>query len=230
MKLARVRRRSRGGASSIATLEDDTALDARTGAVRSVQRAEVLLPENALEEVWSPEYLERLARTYWRFLARITAGIVHVHYGESKRYVVLLLPAVRLITFAAPEYEMAPDRGLVRWRIERGLLVARGGAAADSAGHLQIEVRREPPAAPGWARVHVVVEVANFHPAIASALGRRLYEATQARFHVLVTRAFLRSLVRGASAAGVPDLAHSRVGRLAEQELEGGAPGARAAQ
>jgi hypothetical protein len=57
------------------------------------------------------------------------------------------------------------------------------------------------------ARVHVEVEVANFHPAIASRLGRRVYNATQARIHVFVTRGFLRSLAR-------LDLAESRVGSL----------------
>ena len=51
------------------------------------------------------------------------------------------------------------------------------------------------------------VEVANFHPAIASGFGLRVYNATQARIHVLVTHGFLRSLAR-------LDLAESRVGRF----------------
>ena len=51
------------------------------------------------------------------------------------------------------------------------------------------------------------VEVANFYPSIASRLSRRLYNATQSRIHVIVTRAFLRSLAR-------LDLAESRVGRF----------------
>ncbi len=38
------------------------------------------------------------------------------------------------------------------------------------------------------------MEVANFYPAIASRLGKAVYEATQAFVHVLVTHAFLRSL------------------------------------
>jgi hypothetical protein len=54
----------------------------------------------------------------------------------------------------------------------------------------------------------VEVEVANFYPALASRLGTPLYKATQSRVHVLITRAFLRSLAR-------MDLAESRVGRFA---------------
>ena len=50
--------------------DDSTAMDPRTGAVRSVQSAEVVLPADRLDSVWSPLYLERLARTYWRFLSR----------------------------------------------------------------------------------------------------------------------------------------------------------------
>jgi len=233
--------------SAISAMEDHTTVDERSGAVRSVQAAQLELPESALREIWSPEYLERLARTYWRFLARITLGLVHVHYSERERSVVLLAPAIRLITFAQPEYETAADRGLVRWRIERGLLVARrarrrsrtpaAGAGAESAGHagdgrtalreaghLQIEVRRLPEPSPGRARLYIEVEVANFYPAIAFALGRRLYNTTQSRLHVLITHAFLRSLARVRTPGGVPQLAESKVGRMASP---GGEPGAR---
>src|ERR1700729_2351355 len=45
-----------------------TSLDDATGAVRSVQSAVVTLPPAELERIWTAEYLERLARTYWRFL------------------------------------------------------------------------------------------------------------------------------------------------------------------
>jgi hypothetical protein len=219
-------------AAAIRELRDETTRDRRTGAVRSVQGADVVLTESALREVWSPAFLERLARTYWRFLARITLGLVHVHYSEGARSVVLLVPAIKLITFAEPEYTMDAEHGLVRWWIERGLLVARRRhtthppAAGDPEcrGHLQIEVRRlgsEPPppasapGAPAQARLRIEIEVANFYPAIAFALSRRLYDITQSRIHVLVTRAFLRSLVRRSGEGGVPKLAVSKVGRLA---------------
>ncbi|HEY2283664.1 MAG TPA: hypothetical protein VGH60_08965 [Solirubrobacteraceae bacterium] len=180
--------------ATISNLEDRTTEDARTGAMRSVQAADLSLPETALRELWSPMSLERLARTYWRFLTRVTLGLIRVRYSQTERSVVLLGLRLRLLTFAAPEYELEPDHGIVRWRIARGVLVARHGHGG--AGHLQIDVRRLPAEDPGRARLHVEVEVANFHPAIASGFGRRVYNATQARIHVLVTHGFLRSLAR----------------------------------
>jgi hypothetical protein len=193
----------------IANLHDSTSLDARTGAVRSVQTADLQLDQTALEEIWSPAYLERLARTYWRFLTRVTLGLIRVHYTPAERSVVLLASPLRLLTFDAPEYEMDRSRGLVRWRILRGLLVARGGRDRD--GYLQIEVRRHPGEDATRAHLHVEIEVANFYPSIASRLSRRLYNATQSRIHVIISHAFLRSLAR-------MDLAESRVGRFAAEQ------------
>ena len=198
--------------ATIANLEDDTSEDARTGAVRSVQAADVYMAEDTLRQIWTPPHLERLARTYWRFLSRVTLGLIRVHYTERERFVVLLLPALKLLTFRAPEYEMDAQRGVVRWRIARGLLVARAGRGKD--GYLQIDVRRcpnEDPACQSSARLHVEVEVANFYPSIASSIGRWFYRETQSRIHVLVTHGFLRSLAR-------LDLAESRVGRFARIE------------
>lgn len=191
----------------VANLEDSTTEDAATGAVRSVQTADVSLPESALSELWSPANLERLARTYWRFLTRVTLGLVRVHYTEGERFVVLLARPLKLLTFKAPEYELAADHGLVRWRIERGLLVAARGKGS---GYLQILVRRRSDASSGARYLHVEVEVANFYPSIAAGLGRWLYKVTQSKLHVFVTHGFLRSLAR-------LDLAESKVGRLAKR-------------
>jgi len=188
----------------IEDLADATSFDASTGAVRSVQRADLIIEEAALRQIWSPAHLERLARTYWRFLTRVTLGLIRVRYSEGERSVVLLAPPLRLLTFQAPEYELDPTRGLVRWRIARGLLVSRRGRGG---GYLQIEVRRSPGEDSDHARLHVEVEVANFYPSISSRLSRRLYNATQSRIHVIVTSAFLRSLAR-------LDFAESRVGRF----------------
>ena len=206
LTLNRRPRGERPGRVVIVDLADATSLDADTGAVRSVQRADLVIEETALEELWTPANLERLARTYWRFLTRVTLGLIRVHYTDSARSVVLLAPPLRLLTFEAPEYELDPTRGLVRWRIERGLLVSRKGRGGH--GHLQIEVRRGPGGDDEHARLHIEVEVANFYPSISSRLSRRLYNATQSRIHVIVTYGFLRSLAR-------LDLAESRVGRFA---------------
>ncbi|MEJ7798068.1 MAG: hypothetical protein WKF42_06180 [Solirubrobacteraceae bacterium] len=178
------------------------------GAVRSIQAADVTLPTGALQQLWTPMHLERLARTYWRFLTRCTLGLVRVLYDDAGRAVVLLTRPFVLLRFKAPEYEMDSDRGLVRWRIEHGMLVSR--RAHDGDGHLQIEVSRCEPVAGYTARVHVEVEVANFYPALAGAVARWFYSATQSRIHVIVTHGFLRSLAR-------LDLARSVVGRYDTQ-------------
>jgi hypothetical protein len=195
--------------ATIANLEDHTSEDERTGAVRSVQAADIYLPEDALRQIWTPLHLERLARTYWRFLSRVTLGLIRVRYTERERFVVLLLAPLKLLSFRAPEYEMDEHRGVVRWRIARGLLVARAGRHKD--GYLQIDVRRCSSEDPKLARLRVEVEVANFYPAIAAGIGRWFYRETQSRIHVLVTHGFLRSLAR-------LDLAQSRVGRFARVE------------
>jgi len=186
--------------------EEHTTMDER-GAVRSVQAADLTLPADALAGLWSPMHLERLARTYWRFLSRWTLGLIRVKYDEDERAIVLLTRPFVLLRFRAPEYEMDARRGVVRWRIASGVLVSRPGHDGD--GYLQIEVER---CAPGeddaTARVHVEVEVANFYPALASAVARWFYSATQSRIHVIVTHGFLRSLAR-------LDLAESVVGRYA---------------
>jgi hypothetical protein len=214
--LARTRARTRRGRVARTVIADPPA-GARerdsSGAVRSVQAADIFLPAAQLEAMWTPAHLERLARTYWRFLTRVTLGLIRVKYTPRERFVVLLVRPLKLLTFSAPEYEMDAMRGLVRWRIARGLLVAKRGRGR---GYLQIEVRRDPPQPPGTARMHVEVEVANFYPAIAFGLSRRVYDATQSHIHVLITHGFLRSLAR-------LDLAESRVGRLAPPEAPGAA-------
>jgi hypothetical protein len=200
--------RGESGRAQITALRNSTTVDRDTGAVRSVQRADLLIDAQALQELWASANLERLARTYWRFLTRVTLGVIRVRYTEQGRAIVLLASPLRLLTFQAPEYEIDSARGLVRWRIARGLLVARRGR--DGRGYLQIEVVRDPEETGGRARLHVEVEVANFYPAIASGLSLRLYNVTQSRIHVIITYSFLRSLAR-------LDLAESRIGYFAKQ-------------
>jgi hypothetical protein len=203
------RRHQRAGQAPgrVAELADDTTIGTE-GAVQSVQAGELTLPERALQELWSPMQLERLARTYWRFLTRVTLGLIRVDYGGDRRTVVLLRRPLRLLRFKAPEYAMDAQRGTVRWRIEDGLLVQRRGCHGD--GYLQIDVRRLSAAGEDPARIRVEVAVANFYPSIAHRFSRPVYRITQSRIHVLVTYGFLRSLAR-------LDLAESRVGRFAQE-------------
>jgi hypothetical protein len=178
---------------TVRTPTDDTKIDA-DGAVRSIQGADIVLSEELFDELWTTATLERLARTYWAYLSKVTLGLIRVYYTEGERYVCLLFKPLKLLTFRAPEYETEADRGIVRWRIEKGLLVAPSGRKGD--GYLEIDVRRLSCDEPGQARIHVEVEVANFYPAIASRLGRFLYTHTQSRIHVIVTHGFLNRLAR----------------------------------
>ena len=175
------------------------------GAVESVQEATATLPPDQLAELWHAEYLERLARAYWAYLNKVSLGLIRVVYAPDSRTVVLLTRRLPLLRFHAPEYETGPDGGMVSWRIDRGLLVAREGRGQ---GFLRIEARKldEP------GRVHLSVSVQNFYPFIRgrgrfARIGAWLYGQTQVRIHRLVTFGFLRSLAR-------LDLPPSRIGSL----------------
>jgi hypothetical protein len=187
-----------GGAGEVAGVivrnpTDDTRIDGN-GAVRSVQGADIVLSDELFGELWTTETLERLARTYWSYLTHVTFGLIRVYYTDRERYVCFVWQRFKLLTFQAPEYETEEARGVVRWRIDKGFLVASRGRGGD--GFLEIEVRHLDCDEPGKERVNVEVEVANFYPQIASRLGRWLYTNTQSRVHVLVTHGFLRRLAR----------------------------------
>jgi hypothetical protein len=181
-------RRARARVAIVFTPQPGYAAD---GSVGSRQVAEVTVPRAELDAIWSPEYLERLARTYWRFLTRISLGVLRVLYTEVSREVVAFTRPFVLLRFRAPEYETEPLRGTVTWPIERGLLVAPSGR---DRGYLRLTVRR-PPESDGSSEVVVTVssEVVNFYP-LLSRIARVIYNQTQLRLHVIVTYAFLRSL------------------------------------
>ncbi len=173
----------------IVEAEEHTTMD-RSGAVRSIQAANVDLPERELDAVWSALHLERLARTYWWYLSRISLGLIRVHYSEDGRTVVFIGRPLVMLRFHPPEYELGSDRGIVRWRIRDGLLVARRDD-----GYLEIDVRRSASDRPGYARAHVEVELASFYPALARPF-KWFYVNTQSRLHVIVTHGFLKHLAR----------------------------------
>ena len=211
-------RRGRGP-GRVKLIEHPASSSTEDGSVTTKQIAEVTLPREELEKIWSVEYLERLARTYWVFLSRFTLGLIRVLYTPEGREVVLVGRPLRLLTFRAPEYEAEPNRGTVTWRIEKGILVAPHGR---NKGYLRICVERPDPD-PGGDEVtaRVSSEVANFYSAIAQSwvpsklarFGAWLYKQTQLRIHVIVTNAFLRSLAR-------LELPESVVGSLRQQARE----------
>jgi len=209
---ARRRRRKRLPARAVIVTPRKSTMVAQDGAVRSVQTAELTASREDLERLWNPTDLENLARTYWRFLSRVTLGLIRVIYGANERSVVLLFQPLTLLRFEAPSYVLEPGHGNVLWPIRDGLLVARAGRRCG--GFLSLDVRRLPDAADVDARgrtckAQIEVEVANFYPAIAAGFSTPVYEATQSAIHVLVTHAFLRSLAK-------LDLADSKVRRFAE--------------
>jgi hypothetical protein len=189
------------------------------GSVTSRNIADVTVPVSELERMWNAEYLERLARTYWRFLTRVSLGLIQVRYRPDAREIVLVTRPFVLLHFFAPEYETSSHGGTVTWRINRGLLVAPQGRGK---GFLRIAVElRDDPRTEGEVELRVVSEVANFYPLLAGwgwwkRIGGVIYRMTQYTIHNLVTSAFFRSLAK-------LDLAESRVGRL-RARLPGGQP------
>jgi hypothetical protein len=204
--MIRRRRRSRFPARTVIVSPRHTTLVAEDGAIRSRQSAELTMSQEALAQLWNATNLENLGRTYWRFLSRVTLGLIRVIYGANDRSVVLIGRPLTLLRFDAPEYVVEDTHGNVRWRILDGLLVARAGRRC---GYLSLDVRLLPPGDDGRGRLHIEVEVANFYPSIAAGFSLPVYMATQSYIHVLVTHAFLRSLAK-------LDLATSKVGRLAD--------------
>lgn len=211
-RLIRRRRQARARVEIVRVPESAAPPD---GSVTTKQVADVTLPREELDRIWSAQYLERLAATYWRFLTRISLGLLRVLYSPVAREVVLLARPFVLLRFQAPEYEASGHRGTVTWRIDRGILVAPSGRGR---GYLRISVER-PAVDDGGPQVtgRVTSEVENFYPTIAgwgwfARVGRHLYRVTQLRIHVVVTHAFLRSLAR-------LDLAPSRIGALSDRAI-----------
>lgn len=205
--VVRRRRRRRHPAHAVIVSPRRSTVVQRDGAVRSIQSAQLTVDEGDMESLWTPANLENLARTYWRFLSRVTLGLIRVAYDVDSRSVVLIGRPLTLLRFEKPQYTLEDDHGAVNWRIRDGLLVARAGRGS---GFLALDVRSEPPDGSDRRQLLIEVEVANFFPSIAVGFSIPVYEMTQSAVHVLVTNAFLRSLAK-------LDLATSKVGELADQ-------------
>jgi hypothetical protein len=180
------------------------------GSVTSRNIADVTVPASELERMWNPEYLERLARTYWRFLTRVSLGLIQVEYGPDSREIVLVTKPFVLLRFFAPEYDTDSGSGTVTWRINKGFLVAPRGRGK---GFLRISVeRRDDPSTEREIELRVVSEVANFYPLLAGwgwwkRIGGVIYRLTQYTIHNIVTNAFFNSLA-------ALDLEESKVGKF----------------
>jgi hypothetical protein len=206
----RLWRRSRDAKARVNVVRHPETDSNEDGSVTSRNIADITVPSTDLERMWNTEYLERLARTYWRFLTRVSLGLIRVVYGDDSREIVLVRKPFVLLRFFAPEYETTADGGAVTWRINKGFLVAPQGRGK---GFLRIAVeRRDDPDTEGEIELRVVSEVANFYPLLAGwgwwkRIGGVIYRTTQYAIHNIVTNAFFRSLA-------TLDLAESRVGRF----------------
>ncbi len=187
---------------------------AQTGAIKSVQEADISIPRATLDRIWTADNLELMARAYWAFLRRFTLGMIRVIYAPDSR-TITAFGKIPLLRFDKPSYVLGDTDAEVRWPIHDGLLVAREGRGR---GHLSVDVRRlDSDADPTTIRVRVTV--GNFYPGIRgrghfARFGSWLYGQTQVRVHVIVCNAYLRSLAR----LRLPALDHS--GLPSDPDLE----------
>ena len=179
-------------------LPDELEKVPRAGALGSLQAGELVVPA-PVSRIVSREFLDRAAPEYWRFLTRVTLGLIRVVYARDHQSVVAVGRPLVLLRFRTPEYELGERSGSVTWRIERGLLVSRQGR---DSGFLRLSVAHldEEPAGE-QARVRVQMEVRNFYPWLRGSgrlarVGAWLYGHTQQRAHRRITRGFLRAMAR----------------------------------
>ena len=145
-------------------------------------------------------HLERLARTYWKYLSRVTLGLIRVEYTDTERAVVLLHRPLVLLRFNAPEYKMR------RRPRDRALDDPRRHPRRPPGPHerrLPGDRRQALPGRrAGHEKVHVEVEVANFYPALAT-LGGALVLRQHPVAHPRARHARLPALAGAAGARGV---------------------------
>ena len=132
--LLNARRERRVADAVIRDPEEHTVMD-KDGAVRSIQAAHVTVPTEDLDRLWNKTSLERLARTYWRYLSKVTLGLIRVTYTEDERGGRAAVPPARAAALPRP-------RVRVRAR-------PRGRALADRGRPARLPARARRPRLPG---------------------------------------------------------------------------------
>ena len=170
----------------------------RTGPVRSVHEAELLVPTDAGPHLLTASLMEGVAAAYRGFLRHGSLGLLRARSEPGYETLLLLLPWPPLLRFRGPRYRGGSDWAEVEWGIDRGLLVAREGRGR---GSLRIRIQQVPRDGEeaGRARLLMRMEVAGYYPRCRGGgwfapVGTWLYAYTQARIHRLVMRGFMRSL------------------------------------
>ena len=116
--------------------------------MRSVQSAKLTLDAaGSGADLWTPANLENLARTYWRFLSRVTLKLIRVVYTEDSRSVVLLVRPLTLLRFDAPEYTIEPTTARCAGGSAMGCSSPAPGAGRASCRSTSAASRRGPTAA-----------------------------------------------------------------------------------
>jgi hypothetical protein len=153
--------------------------------------------------LWTRAFLEWTAIEYWRVITRWTLGLIRVRYDGEDQCVVLVARPLTLLRFHEPEFELTDDRGVVSWRIKRGILVAQNGRES---GFLALSIARIGSGASGRPRVRMELQVRNFYPWLRgtgwfAAIGVWIYAQTQQRIHRAVSRRFLRRVAASVARA-----------------------------
>src|ERR1700744_3464651 len=102
----RARRGRRRPARAVIGSAPHSTVIAHDGGVRSVQSAVLTMDDADLARLWAAPHLENLGRTYWRFLTRVTLGLIRVIYDEDSRSVVLVAQPLTLLRFEVPRYDI----------------------------------------------------------------------------------------------------------------------------
>ena len=89
-----------------------------------IQAADLTMPAEELEAIWSPTHLERLARTYWKYLSRVTLGLIRVAYTADR--------ARRRVHRAGRSCCCASTRRSTRWTTSTGSCAGGSATACSS--------------------------------------------------------------------------------------------------
>jgi hypothetical protein len=196
--LARARTPGIGAIVAVELIAGGREKTAVRGPVASIHQAELTVAVEGSEQLVGTGFVREVADEYWRFLSRISLGILRRHSEPDHVSLVVVSPRAALLRFRAPRYAASATSEEVEWGIDRGLLVAGRGRGQ---GLLRISIERLAHSGrdPGKARLLMRMEVLGYYPRSRghgwfAPMGAWIYGHTQAQIHRIVLRGFMRSL------------------------------------